>query len=101
MRFIMQPRRQAHLLERRDAAGGVFTREGWLRDIFTKSIAFRHRGIEFYYVPTPDLTRPEIIVGRVGRQVIAVENQPPDAGFSETQHEAWRAGIVLIDPRHH
>ncbi len=100
MRFVMQPRPQSDIEERRHPSGRALTREEWLREMFSGSISFQHRGIEFHFVPIKS-DRPEIIVGRVGRQVVARENDSPATGFLETQHEAWRAALVLIDPRHH
>jgi len=81
--------------------GAPRDREAWLRDIFGRDITFQHRGAGFHYVPLPEVANPEVMVGRVGRQVVGVENQPPEAYFRETEHVGWRAALVLIDPRSH
>jgi hypothetical protein len=93
MRFLMLPR-----------AGQAppIIREAWLRGIFSKEIVFNSRGVEFHYVPVDPLEEyPEFIVGRLGRRIIAAENEPPESKFAETEHEGWRAALVLIDPRSH
>lgn len=99
MRLMLDPRAPAAHAGVRP--GVPHDRESWLRAIFSKEIVFLHRGADFHFVPLPEVGTPEIMVGRVGRRVVAVENQPPQNFFSETEHESWRAALVLIDPRAH
>lgn len=80
--------------------GTVPAREAWLRSIFSKPIAFSHRGGTFHYAPQVGID-DTIIVGRIGRPFTAVENAPPEENLSEITHSAWKAAITLLDPRHH
>ena len=86
--------------EERDASGRVPTREQWLRKVFASPIEFEHWKERFHYVPTPGVDAT-IIAGRIGRQISVQENEPPEAGLSDTSRESWRAAVILLDPRHH
>jgi hypothetical protein len=96
LRFMLDPKPHAAT-----GARPLIEREAWLRHVFGSAITFLHHGVDFHYRPDIDLSKGEIIVGRVGRLVVAVENKPPEANFAETEHEGWRAALVLIDPRSH
>jgi hypothetical protein len=100
LRMSLLERRQIDAFAERAVHGGPFNREQWLRRVFSYRIEFEHRKETFYYVPEPSADSP-ILIGRVGRQVSVQENEPPDAGLQETKRDAWRAALVLIDPRHH
>lgn len=78
-------------------------REYWLRDTFSREIAFTHRRQRFHYVPDPDYPGGlnGIVVGRVGRKRSAKENEPPESGMRETERQAWHAAFLLLDPRAH
>lgn len=80
--------------------GELPSREAWLRQVFSRRIDFIHRKIEFYYVPDPT-PGADRLSGRIGRQRISKENEPPDEGLVETERQSWRAGRIVIDPRHH
>ena len=41
------------------------------------------------------------VVGRIGRPVHIVENDPPEAGLTEVERDAWKAEAVIIDPTSH
>lgn len=104
LRLSMLIRVQMDGFERQKPDKTPYTREEWLREIFAQRIAFTHRRELFHYVPEMDIPggeAGELIVGRIGRQIKVVENEPPDAGLHETERATWRAAMVLIDPRHH
>ena len=100
MRMSVLPRAQADSFERQKPGGGSFTREEWLRAVFSSSISFAHRGVIFHYVPDA-VQETDFITGKFGRSVISVENEPPEKGLAKTERDAWRAASVIIDPRHH
>jgi hypothetical protein len=101
LRLSMPQRSQPALFERRTAAGQPFTREAWLRDILAQGIQFQHHGAEFYFSPDPGEHPGNLIVGRIGRKITVVENEPPEAHLAPTARPAWPAAVVLIDPTHH
>jgi hypothetical protein len=100
LRLSLLERTQLDAFAERISALQPFGREQWLRSVFSARIAFEHRKETFHYVPQSDASST-ILVGRIGRQVSVQENEPPEAGLQETQRDAWRAALVLIDPRHH
>jgi hypothetical protein len=101
MRLSLFLRTQVDSFERRKKDGTSFTREEWLRAVFSETIAFTHRKETFHYVPDLHVPASPLLVGRIGRQIKVVENEPPEEGLVETKRDAWRAALVLIDPRHH
>ena len=78
----------------------VPSREAWLREIFSAPINFTHHKIQFHYVPDTEAGL-DVIAGRLGRSRKSKENDPPEAGFKETERAAWKAMRILIDPTHH
>jgi len=90
-------------LEERDGGARRETREAWLRRMFSGEITFTYRQNRFHFVPDPVLQSEtnRTIVGRLGRKRITQENEPPESGLRETEHTAWHAMYVLIDPTHH
>jgi hypothetical protein len=92
----MLPRKQADLF-----SPTAPSRESWLRDVLSKSITFRHRGVDYHFVPSEKSDRPELIVGNIGRQRLSTENDPPEQGLGKIQREIWKGAAVVIDPRHH
>jgi hypothetical protein len=80
---------------------GAPSRESWLRDVLSKSITFRHRGVEYHFVPSQQSDRPELIVGNIGRQRLSTENDPPEQGLGRIRREIWKGAAIVIDPRHH
>ena len=98
----MVDRAQLSAFERVASDGRPFTREMWLRDILGRDIRFQHRGGNFHYAPVQEHDAgKDMIVGRIGRQITVVENEPPEGHLAETERETWKAAIVLIDPTHH
>lgn len=79
----------------------TLTKEQYLRNLFSKKHQFTHREKQFHYVPEPIEHPDGIIIGRVGRIITMDENLPPEKGFQETQHKAWKALIIIIDPKAH
>ncbi|MES1203072.1 MAG: hypothetical protein ABUS57_16675 [Pseudomonadota bacterium] len=101
-RLSLLPREQVDAFELRGAGDRPLTREECLRLIFGRPFVFQHKGGEMHYVPLPPNSQhPTIMIGRVGRRLKVVENEPPEAGLGEMQHPYWKAMTVLIDPSHH
>lgn len=92
-RFSLLPREQGDILNYPDP-----TREAYLRQIFSVPNQFTHYGTIFHYVPSEASGE---IVGRIGRSVIMEENLPPDVGLEDSQHETWKASVIVIDPTEH
>ena len=74
------------------------TREEFLRRVFGERIEFEHRNRVFYYVPG-DMPG-EFIMARIGRPFETEENLAPDQNFESVTRAAWKAAVVVIDPRH-
>lgn len=89
------------LFVRQRADGGPYTREQWLRNVFSQQHEFSHRGNSFTYVPDPDLSDDSLVTGRIGRELTVRDNEPPEMGMHEQVHPAWQASVIVIDPRHH
>jgi hypothetical protein len=101
MRLSLVQRPQRDAFERSMPGGAPFTREDWLRDVFSREIDFQHQGKTFHYSPQSALVGAPAIVGRIGRQVAIPDNEGPDGHLAPKEHKTWRAAIVLIDPTHH
>jgi hypothetical protein len=67
--------------------------------LFSQTTEFRHHGTEFVYVPLNPTETAPYVVGKIGRPVSEVENRPPDEGYQEYVHDAWKAAVVVCDPR--
>lgn len=91
-------RRPADLLT---ATGPAPSREAWLRDLFTSAIEFDHRTETFHFVPEEGAEKNSggMVIGRIGRQIVREENEPPTRGLQETTRDTWIAALVVIDPR--
>lgn len=75
------------------------SREEWIRHLFSQSTKFRHHNTNFVYIPTdPEASHP-YVVGKIGRPVSEIENRPPEEGYEEYVHDAWKAAVVVCDPR--
>lgn len=98
LRLSLVERRQMSLFAISET-GTLPRREAWLRQIFGKPFSFQHRASTFYYNLAPDVASPTIIVGRVGRSIVAQESAPPTEGMIDIEREGWQASLVLIDPR--
>ena len=82
-----------------DAIEKQRTREEWIRHLFSQTTEFRHHGTEFVYGPlNPEETKP-YVVGKIGRPVSEEEYTPPEDGYKEYIHDAWKAAVVVCDPR--
>lgn len=81
--------------------GEQYTREQWLRHMFSKQHDFMHRGATFAYVPDESLSDASLVIGRIGRERLVRDNEPPEQGLHERVHAAWQASVAAIDPRHH
>lgn len=78
-----------------------YSREEWLRKVFSEEQPFIHHGSEFHYVPKEDKGIEKVVIGKVGRHILREENRPPEEGLDEFMHETWLAALVVIDPVHH
>lgn len=104
MRLSLAETAQGSLFADPAPAGERRTREQWLRDVFSRQHEFMHRGHTFHYRPATDpgeAVPGNLLVGRIGRQIIVDENAPPEAGFEDTERPSWRASYVMIDPTSH
>lgn len=102
LRLSLLERRQLDVFAELGPDGREWTREGCIRHVFSARIDFTHRTEAFCYVPERnDPARPAVLVGRIGRRISIEENEPPEQGLSEIRRDAWRAAVVLIDPRYH
>jgi hypothetical protein len=101
IRMSLYERPQPDVFEQRPESGGRYTREQWLKYIFSTPHEFPHRGSNFTYVPDSELSDDSLVTGRIGRQLLIRDNEPPEQGMHEQVHQAWQASVVVIDPRHH
>lgn len=102
LRMSLLMREQQDAFERKGPGGRTFSREEWLRVIFSEPIRFQHRKNEFHYVPeTAEAADTGLLIGRIGRQLQVTENEPPEEGLHEMRRPAWRAALVIIDPTPH
>ncbi len=79
--------------------GEEITREAYLTKVFQRMWDFEHFATKFHYVPISTSSDGPYILGKIGRAVRAVENTPPEDGFKETERDAWKAAVVVVDPR--
>ncbi|MEZ0170775.1 hypothetical protein [Microvirga sp. TS319] len=104
IRLMLLVRQQGHFWEARNPDGSLPTREEWLRMVFSRRIDFDHRGARYSFVPAqPSLAAAVsgMVTGKVGRQRVVKENEPPDQGLEETEREQWKAVEIVVDPRAH
>lgn len=93
--------------EQRDAfeigtSGGFSSREDVLREAFGQPFDFSHRRRQFWYEPFEHEGLPaHCIAGFVGRPKKLRDNRPPSEGLLPTEHDIWKAALLIIDPRHH
>lgn len=96
-RLSLLPRQQRDAFEGPDP-----TREEYLRKVFGERRRFMHYGVEFHYVPSQRKgLAGDAILGRVGRSVKSEENQSPDEEFVDIVRDAWKAVVIVVDPREH
>ncbi|MEE3359363.1 MAG: hypothetical protein VX248_05385 [Pseudomonadota bacterium] len=78
-----------------------FTREEWIRLLFSQTISFRHHATDFTYVPLDPSDTSPFVVGKIGREISELENTPPEDGYKEYIHDSWKAAVVVVDPTEH
>ncbi|MEO3387886.1 hypothetical protein [Mesorhizobium sp. CAU 1741] len=103
-RLSLKAKGQRDAFERLKSDGSEFSREEWLRAVFSKQFSFRHKGNEFFFVPEPTKNSglPEKIVsGWIARDRQQTERTPPWEGLSPTEHRSWQAALLLLDPSDH
>jgi len=85
-----------------DRFGNPYTREAWLREYFSQTRTFTHRGNEFAFVPEAETKAPRnLIIGWIARPKLLSERTPPSMGFEPTEHSSWRGSLIIIDPSSH
>ena len=91
------------LLEMTRALPPEKSRQDYLETSFRHRIDFRHRSQGFTYVPIGSFPMRQrlVMLGRIGRQIKAVENAPPEDEFAELKRDSWRAANFLIDISNH
>lgn len=77
------------------------SREFWIRQLFAKRTEFRFRETEYVFIPYKSVSSKNSIVGKIGRQISSIEHTPPEDGYEEIIHDAWKAAIVVVDPTEH
>lgn len=77
-------------------------RQEFLTSIFSEKFQFNHKGTIYHFAPVFTSEKPEeILIGRVGKPKIVIENMPPDQGLLEEERESWKAAVMVIDTSHH
>lgn len=97
IRLVLVSRAQTSLFDLLSGKDEPPNREAWLKQVFSAEITFQHRQHEFHFVPEVG-TAGSFVIGRIGRQIRTIENEPPEKGFGETIREPWQASMVVIDP---
>lgn len=95
-RLSLRKRRQIDILDKIDEQ---MSREQWIRHLFSRTTEFRHHGTEFVYVPLDPIQTFPYVVGKIGRPVSEIEHTAPEDGYQEYIHDAWKAAVVVCDPR--
>ena len=85
LRIFLLSVERPKVLEASGSLEAILSRADYLRRIFSERIDFLHRGASYVYVPVGDVDWNEgpVILGRVGRVLQEVVNEPPEAGFAE------------------
>jgi len=78
-----------------------YTRKNWLKKVFSEEHTFKYQNDEIHYVPKFDNDNNDVVIGRIGRNIIREENKPPEEGFDEFEHQGWLAALLIIDPKPH
>lgn len=103
-RFSLKHRPQKDAFERKKENGDDYSREEWIREIFSRDFTFIHHGNIFFFVPESSENTgidENIIVGWIARDRPVAERTAPWEGLSPTEHQSWRASLIMIDPTHH
>ena len=95
-RLSLLPRIQGNLFDQRE-----LTREQYLRTLLQTQLTFKHWNEDFHYVPAPSVSVSAVLIGRIGRSVSSLENEPPDHELAEIVRETWKAAIIVLDPQDH
>ena len=91
------------LLQLANAVPPARSRQEYLSDIFSSRIDFEHRNRQFVFVPIGEEIGlfGRLLVGRIGRSILARENRSPESGFEEVTRPSWRAANIVIDINTH
>lgn len=103
-RLSLKGRQQSDAFERKKEDSTEFSREEWLRDVFSQQFSFTHRSNDVFFVPekSAEIGFPDnLIVGWVARDRPIKGRTPPWEGFSSTERDIWQAALLLIDPTDH
>lgn len=103
LRLFLVSTERLPILEQAGALPPRTSRQAHLEQVFSRRIDFEHRNKAFVYVPIGSvaLEGGPVLLGRIGRTVTEVENEPPEAGFAERSRTSWRAANFFLDTRDH
>jgi hypothetical protein len=101
LRISVIPEELPPILEAAGAIPPRLERTHYLLRAFGERVDFIHRKTPFVYIPIGEQKRDGGIVqlGRIGRSLRSIVNEPPEADFAETEIVNWRAANILIDTR--
>ena len=77
------------------------SRNEWIKRLFSECIQFQHRRKKYVYMADKNQPLSDCILGRLGREISEMENNPPEQGFEPIRHEAWKASRIVVDPTEH
>lgn len=74
-------------------------RSEYLQKVFSTRIDFIHRRGQLVYIPVglEERKTGPVVLGRIGRSLRELVNEPPEQGFAEAEMTTWRASNFLID----
>lgn len=103
LRVFLTETSRPPILEYAGYLGPRVTRTEFILNLFSQRIDFVHRGNPFVYMPIGEERAKDgkFLLGRMGRTVKSLENQPPETGFEEVVHTSWRAANAVFDTRDH
>lgn len=78
-----------------------FSRDEWIKELFSADVEFNHYGSLYHYVPKTLQAGSSVLIGRLGRKTFSTKNTPPESGLEEYIDETWRASVIVIDPTEH
>ncbi len=99
LRIFLIPDRQMHLFDEDELNKERLSRSDYIQHVLSKRINFSHRKRQLVYLPVGQQDRPNgpVLLGRIGRSILEMVNDPPEDGFAEREIETWRASNFLVD----
>lgn len=83
------------LVKRDNSIGEMVSRNSFLKEIFGNRIDFISRGSKYVYIPIGH--HGDKIVGRIGKSIDELVNEPPEQAFDEKLVVNWKAANIAID----